>query len=260
VHADSRRARPRAWPGATAEADIGATAKALLTLLGAGHTDKAKEPHGAAVRAGLKALTQDQDAAEALATDTREHALATLALGEQLWMSRNPRWKNPAQRAVLHLVSLQREDGSFGDPVTTTWAGMALASARHGKLGVDAKAVARLLAWVKGRDATAPDGAAIALLLRILLAKENPRGKAFDPLATACLSRPPTAAGASGTYVLFATLGMFQRGGSHWRWWNKALKPWLAATKPDGSVEPGPGETDGRVGATALRAMCAQVY
>jgi len=249
-----------AWPGASAEADTGATAEALLAFLSAGYTERAKDPHGAAVRGALDFLVKGQHSAGALSADAEDHALGTLALCEHWSTSRDPGRKNPAQLAVLDLLSRQRVDGSFGDLDATAWAGMALASAKSGGLGVDDKAVERLLAWLKGSHVAAPREAAIALLLRPLLGKEDPRAEALASLAAVCLALPPTAADADATYTLFATYALFKRGGADWRKWNDSLKAVLVSRKPDGSFDPGAAESDGRVGATALREMCGTVY
>ncbi|MCZ7646086.1 MAG: terpene cyclase/mutase family protein [Planctomycetota bacterium] len=64
----------------------------------------------------------------------------------------------------------------------------------------------------------------------------------------------------------YATLGMFQAGGEHWKLWNEAMKGALLPGQrkggpEDGSWDPtGAGADEGRVMSTALAVMCLEVY
>ncbi|MCW8133875.1 MAG: hypothetical protein KIS92_26240, partial [Planctomycetota bacterium] len=68
-------------------------------------------------------------------------------------------------------------------------------------------------------------------------------------------------------YIYYGTLVTFQQGGDMWKDWNKALKDTLLPTQVvggvnDGSWDPAGNyeEKWGRVGQTALSAMCLEVY
>jgi hypothetical protein len=68
-------------------------------------------------------------------------------------------------------------------------------------------------------------------------------------------------------HIYYGTLVTFQQGGELWKDWNKALKDVLLPTQivggaNDGSWDPNGTycEKWGRVGQTALSAMCLEVY
>jgi len=69
-------------------------------------------------------------------------------------------------------------------------------------------------------------------------------------------------------YWYYGTLCTFQQGGDVWKKWNDALKPTLLDSQCKGGVNDGSwdyagtayGESWGRVGSTALSAMCLEVY
>ena len=110
--------------------------------------------------------------------------------------------------------------------------------------------------WLaKPESVKTPEEAGAALFARILLG-EDPRGsEAVSRLADLCLKNPPAwGPRAKPEYWHFASLGIFQVGGSRWRAWNKAMKfAILDSQRPDGSW-------NGEVRATALLSLCLQVY
>ncbi|MHC4955495.1 MAG: YfbK domain-containing protein [Planctomycetota bacterium] len=262
------------WPAKTkGEAHTGASAQAVLAFLGAGYTDRGtgtSNPYAPVVAKGLNHLIAVQDDVGRLDSDLAVHAQATLALAEAFGMTRSPRYQNVAQRAVLYLQKQQKKNGSFGDLETSAWAGMALRSATHAKVGVDAAATARIVAWLK--SVTGEDGVvrghgpkqratAMVILARIVLGEKPRSSPAIKKGVAFCLKTPPSASAVDERYWYFATLAIFQNGGKQWRQWNAAMRAAIIKTQlPDGSWKPGPHALYGKVGATAMLANCLSVY
>jgi len=223
------------------------TGLALLSLVGAGYTDRGAVPNAKVVRDGARYLMVQQQNSGAIGADVRGHAIATLALSELYWMTKNPRYKKPAQSAVTWLVKQP-----LGDPVTTAWTVMAMKSARHGKLNLGTATFPKLAAG---------DGRAMAIsVMTRIFAGEKAQSAGIRKDLTICLGSPP---GDDRLYWYFGTLAMFQAGGSHWKQWNKAMKDAIVKTQEqDGSWKPlgKPDETYGRTGETALMTMCLEVY
>jgi hypothetical protein len=131
--------------------DTGATALALLALLGHGNTHQTGE-HQAAVAKGLKWLQGIQDRSSGDLHDQRQeegrnpsfyaHSMATIALCEALALTRDDQLRPSAELAVKYLITSQHPDmGGWkyrpltqrvmaGDISVTAWALMALHSAR----------------------------------------------------------------------------------------------------------------------------------
>lgn len=143
-HWDSRR-----W-GAQLSADTTVTALALLSYLGAGHTEKEGQ-YKPVVRKGLAWLKADLADGGRMGEADHEpviaHAAATLALTEAAGMAKVRKTVEAARRAVWELVSLRtrrsgwpREPrGKHPDFRTTVWAVMALKSAKAAGLEVPAE-------------------------------------------------------------------------------------------------------------------------
>jgi hypothetical protein len=151
--------------------DTGVTALAILAFLGAGFTqDSREELHdpadrnrvvkaGEVVRSGLKGLLSRQDSEGCVGERgmkyTYSHAIATLALAEAYGMTRADFLKVPAQKATDFLVACQnpgkgwRYSSKCGDNDTsvTSWAVMALETARLSSLRVPNAAFEGALAW-----------------------------------------------------------------------------------------------------------------
>jgi Ca-activated chloride channel family protein len=246
------------WPAeAGGKMDTGATALGVLVLVGAGHKAADETPHGTALREAIAALLKGQDARGKLG-DPAEHALAAVALCELAREDGDGAVRNGAQWAVLHLLRLQRPDGSFGDLVTTGWAGLALASARAAKIPVDAAARESLRRWLDATADSSPRFVAIATALRLFGGDKPDEVQAGVDV---CLAHLPDPASVDEVYWYFGTLALFQVGGTAWRKWNESFTgAILAGRDPDGGWEPSPVAVHGRVGATALRIMSLGIY
>jgi hypothetical protein len=237
----------------------------LLSLLGAGHTHR----HGKfkrTVKALLKSLMEGQDengffggAPPGLAGVT--HALATQAWAEAYGLSgRTPLLESITRKSVKALLSLQTESGGFtryhgapADTVATTFAVLALKSAKLSGITVPRKSFERAMAFfnacagdVPGSmglyrrpgnrdewDLTSIAGAAIARIF--VLGNRTSRSPASLGAAAIICNNLPNVTGSeyhrNTTYLYFANLAMFQMGGRWWKTWNPALKNFLVPTQ-----------------------------
>ncbi|MFI5401768.1 MAG: biopolymer transporter ExbD [Planctomycetota bacterium] len=256
-------------PGA-APHDVGVTGLALLAFLGAGYTDRKpiENPYAGNVLRGLRYLTRNQAAdghfgTFATHTFMYNDAIATLVLCEAYWMTRNPRYKKPAQDGLNFIAMARNPDlawryvprGGDNDTSVTAWCMMALLAGKSAGLEVDPDALRGTRAWIESM--TGPDGrvgyrvpgglperaagsvarwppdrsqsmTAAGILARIVLG-EDPRGS--EPIGKGvklCLERPPCWNPDSGSidmyYWYWGTLAMFQVGGRRWDIWNKAMQ------------------------------------
>lgn len=148
--------------GGPQENRLAATAMALLALQGAGHTPVAGR-HAQPVDRGWKGLLARQlrDGSFDVAPVPTQHSLyshaqATIAICELYGMTRNPMFRQPAERAVAYAVSMQGPNGGWrygpgqmGDMSVTGWFLMALKSAEMAGLDVPPEALARLGKFVE---------------------------------------------------------------------------------------------------------------
>jgi len=131
--------------------DVGLTALALLCFLGDGQTNASGEQRAVVARA-LDWLCAAQDPDTGLVGERTgrdylyDHALATLALCEAYGLTRSPRWKRPAQRAVNLVFQARNPYGAWRydlppvgecDTSVTGWMVFALAAARDAGLEGD---------------------------------------------------------------------------------------------------------------------------
>jgi len=222
------------------------------------------------------------------------HAMAGLALAEAYGMACQQRTGAAAQKAVDYSVNnFQRPYSGWGyaprqEPNTsvTGWFMMQLKSAKVAGLRVDGKGFQGAIAWLDkvqnladaptnpgkarfrpGMEPT-PAMTAIAMVGRQFLG-----WKQSDPLligaADYLAQNLPRWDSPDLQYWYHGTLGMFQMGGDWWKQWNAALRDMLVE-KQLRSDDPGMagswtvddewGRAGGRAFATALGALCLEVY
>ncbi|MGQ0615278.1 MAG: hypothetical protein ACT4PV_16220 [Planctomycetaceae bacterium] len=253
--------------------DPGVTGLALLAFLGAGYTDRGNEKSNRFarnVRAGLRYLMSIQDDEGCFGPRASQHfiynhVIATLAMCEAFWMTRNPAYRMPAQEG-LGFTAMARNPylawrynirGGENDTSVTGWCVMAIKSGKFAGLDVDVEAFEGARLWIDkmtdpdtgrvgylqaGGGAARPEGmqdrfpaemtesmTAAGILTRIFLG-EDPRTS--DPIRRGvdlCLRRLPTWNTTDGSidmvYWYYATLALFQVGGEPWRRWNQAIQP-----------------------------------
>ena len=204
------------------------TALVLLAFLGAGYTDRgtAKENQYAdAVQAGFAWLTRQQQPGGRFAADAETQALATLALTELWWWTRDPRYRAPARNALGALARMRRPQAGWERDVrVTAWATLALRVGRWAGLEVDPDAFLGARAEVELQAViTDPAERAAGLLTRILLG-ENPRESAAVAPTVDWLARdlPHSDAAADPDRWLLGLLAAYQVGGRTWPPWYRA--------------------------------------
>ena len=297
--------------------DVGVTGLSILAFLGAGYTDRGsarENKYAKNVRNALRFLIQSQDDDGCFGSRSSQHfmynhAIAALAMCEAYWMTRNPRYKKPAQEALQfigrsrnpYLAWRYEPRGGENDTSVTGWMVMALKSGKFAGLEVDPDAFEGARQWVDkmtdpefgqvgynmpGGSPARPEGlqdrfppeksqsmTAVGILTRIFLG-EDPRNSAMIRKgADLCLEHPPKWDPEDGSidmyYWYYATLAIFQVGGTHWKTWNKAMVPSIVKNQHrrgsgsrTGSWDPiGPwGNDGGRVYSTATMVMCLEVY
>ncbi len=143
--------------GGAQENRLAATAMALIAFQGAGNTSTGGK-HRAVVARAWKSLLQRQqdDGSFAMGDVPAQHALyshaqATIALCEAFAMTKDPKFADPAARAVAYAVAAQGpnggwryEPGKIGDMSVTGWYMMALKSAEMAGLAVPPATFARI--------------------------------------------------------------------------------------------------------------------
>ncbi len=143
------------------EHDVGVTGLALLAFLGMG-SDSTRGEYREVIKRGMRYLKTQQDPESGLIGDrtSREfiynHAIATLALCEDYYFTRNPSRKKTAQRAIDFITRARDPYGVWrydipslgeGDTSVTGWMIFALTSARDAGLKVDTGAFDSALAF-----------------------------------------------------------------------------------------------------------------
>ena len=268
--------------------DVGATGLSLLAFLGAGYTNRGRHKFAKTVAAGLRFLKRCQRADGGFGDGpwaAEQHAIAALALLEVYGMTGSPLWKEAAQRGLDHLPFSARSSSVDELPVTA-FSIAALASAEI--VNEDARQRGReihfrhdpgfasdlLVTAQELSDSRDPYEAAVGLFGRIVLGGEPARGMGLRGAARIACLQPPVRTAENGridaVQWLFGTLALFQAGGPTWKPWNAQLKRAVIETQRRdgifccyrGSWDPvgvGSGRF-GRVGATALRALCMEVY
>ncbi|MHC4818854.1 MAG: VWA domain-containing protein, partial [Planctomycetota bacterium] len=233
------------------------TGWALCAFLGAGYTDRGsfrENRYARAVRMGLRYLMTQQRVDGSFATGVRGDAIATLALCEAYWMTRNPRYRKPAQDALHHLARARRPHAAWKDVITTVHCVLAFKSGKFAGLEVDPDGFegARQVF-----DSTSPKTTEerAGIVLACILMGEDPRAST----RLQALAKELTPAGDDLGYLTLGTLATFQMGGPVWRDWNRWMKKSVVESQEsDGSWPPVPGAT--RLRTTAVKALCLEVY
>jgi hypothetical protein len=220
--------------------DVSETAGALLAFFGAGYTDRGSEsdnPHSKTVRNAIRFLMNRQGKDARIGKDLRSHIRATTALCEAYSMTRNPRYKRPAQRALDYL-SLERArylawPSAKPDTLTTAAAVVAIKTGRFAGLDIDPDSFEGARLWLTRKEAVSNDTEAAAAHVARVLLGESP----FDSAGLKALER--RIAGAklgSAAQTEWVALALHQVGGGSWSDWNAAVQKALAGKQQkDGS-------------------------
>jgi hypothetical protein len=296
--------------------DPGVTGLALLAYLGAGHTHHSGK-YQKTISDAIKYLKRIQDPEGCFGTQTGHfmysHAIATLALCEAYGMTSSPLIRRSAERGIAFLLKAQNPDpGGSGklawrytiqpgdnDTSVTTWAVMALKSAKSAGLHVDVQeALEGARRWIDrmtdprtgrvgyiqkgvspvrspGREEKWPRSRSEAItsagiLCRIFMGEDPATSDPIQAGARLLLDRLPVWDVKRGSvdpyYWYYGTLAMFQVGGDAWKKWHAALtRAILDSQRTEGPHRgswdaAGPwGPDGGRVYTTAVLAMCLEV-
>lgn len=260
-----------------AEADIAVTGLATLAFLGAGYTDRGGEnPYAANVRTALGFLIAAQKDDGTFTGSLRDDAIATLSLCEAFVLTRNPRYKLPAERGVAALARQQAAGAAWADDAAiTAWCASAIASARGAGLEAPEASLKNALAWLGGatdaatgrvgREGKTERSTAAAIVTRALCGEAG--GEAIAKGVALCAAKPPLWNIDDGTidpeYWWFGSRALFRAGGENWRLWCGAMKSAIkdrqqATGSRAGSWDPA-GVRGGRVEATALMTMSLEI-
>jgi len=287
--------------GAREENNAAASGMALLAFQGAGYTpvsgenDRFRE----VVAKGWKSLLTRQNADGSFFHFGRKkgpghnhgiytHTIDTLALCELYAMTRDPQYREPAQRAVNFLVKAQAKEGGWryqpgrdSDLSVSGWVMMALQSARMGELNVPAST---LYEFERYLDSVAHDGgrqyayqpnraASLAMSAEGLLCRQYLGWAANDPRmvegARRLAEQPINFKNNQDTYYwYYATQVLHHLGGKPWEDWNKVMAVELPSRqvrhgKEQGSwnpMEDAWGGQAGRLYTTCLATYMLEVY
>jgi hypothetical protein len=265
VHLDAggRGQRDSRGGGGTARnGDTAATGLALLCFLGHGDSHLVEGPRRDAVARGLAWLlaAEEEDGDLRGGGNLYMHGIAAFALTEAYAFTRDPRLREPAQRAISFTARSQNprkggwryEPYPRSDDVDTSvfgWMLMALKSARLGGLELDERCLERAAVYLDsarmspgggrysyqpGRTRTSSAMTAQGLFCQEMLAanllSDQERAdpsfrRAAEESVTYLLSNLPQAerGGVDFYYWYYATLALFQEGSDSWTTWNQAL-------------------------------------
>jgi len=246
--------------------EVGETALAVLSFLGAGYCHLTKEEMGGHVvgvriRAALDYLMKMQGPDGIFRTNgdgPLTQALAALAISEAFGMTGSRMFADPASRAIAALGGIQAEDGSWGTLPRNGWATAAMKSAQLSDVAVDGTVMDRS----KTRVATVmnPSADARIVLEEILLNKRR-----SDSMASSCAALADRAADATRPNLgewYFTSLALFQYDGPSgelWKKWNLGFRDALLALGGRECVVASDSPAQSVVD-TALMTLCFEVY
>jgi hypothetical protein len=279
--------------GSGAQAHTATTGLALLAFLGRGYTHRQGQ-YQKTVAQGLNYLlrTQAPDGNLGGSADFYAfmycHGIATLALSEAYAMTQDGRLREPLRQAITFTLAAQHpEQGGWryrpremGDTSQLGWQLMALKSAELAGLGIPQATKQGAwrflqsvssgqyggLAAYRPLETPSPAMTAEALLCRLFLG-QPPTDPPCQEAGQYLLQHLPGQSEDNLYYWYYGTLAMFQLGGHYWKTWNEALQktllprqqptgPWAGSWDPDTRWD----NYGGRVYATALSALCLEVY
>lgn len=269
--------------------DAGGTGFGLLPFLGAGYTHKSGK-YKNTVQNGLDWLVADQTKEgtfqHCMAGNLYAHGVATIALCEAYAMTKDPKLKGPAQRAINYIVMAQHNGGGWryrpgeaGDTSVTGWQVIALRSAQQGGLRIPGAVFTKISQYLDSvqtdkegsgyrympgdriTDAMVAEG----LLCRIYTSNKLRRGELRAGVEYLQDHLPHV--GGELYYWYYATQVLHHYGGAPWDEWNPVMRDLLIEAQateghPKGSWAPQGGHdgSGGRVYATSLALLTLEVY
>ena len=283
--------------GARRENREAATGMALIAFQGAGYTPQGdpKEPFTKITRRAWKELLEQQDKSGSFFKAGRSsdrlytQAICTIALCELYGMTEEPKYREPAQRAIDYCVQIQTPQGGWryfpgkdNDLSVTGWFVMALQSARMAGLDVPTPTLDRVSGYL---DTVARDGgsqyayqqnlsARLSMTAEGLLCRQY-LGWGHDNIqlhrgVDILIHNPPSwdASDRDVYYWYYATQVCHHMEGSYWQAWNRVMREVLPKHqvrdgKERGSWDPRGdewGDEAGRLFVTCLSTYMLEVY
>ncbi len=238
---------------------------------------------------------------------TYNHGIAALAMAEAYGMTKSGVWKGPAQQGINFVMQSQNAYKAWrygvrpgdNDVSVTGWMVMALKSAKSANLDMNENSLTWAHDFVKemtddetgrtgymqrgerpvratGRQAQFPSEeseslTAVGMLVRIFAGEDPATSAAIKAGAELCNKKLPVWEDKTGKidmyYWYYATLSMFQVGGSEWTAWNAKMSTAIVDSQKQEGCQKGSwdavdpwGEDGGRVYSTAVMTMCLEVY
>jgi len=277
------------------QSDTAGTGLAMLAFLGAGYTHQSG-PHQGTIQRSLNWLVSNQKPngdlynGESKFVWLYSHGMAAIAVCEAYGLTKDPKLREPAQKAIDFIVAAQHPE--FGgwryrprfesDTSVTGWQLMALKSGEISGLKVPSQTYEGVGRWVdsvekkKGRFAYHPSRpASLAMTAESMLMKQYLGAGRNDPslIAGAEFLRAnlPRADRRDVYYWYYATQAMFHMQGVYWDEWNGRLRDTLTSTQMKdggsagswnsmGSAKDKWGEDGGRMYVTCLNLLMLEVY
>ena len=270
-----------------------ATALALLAFQGAGHTHQGGEYQKVVIngwRAMMKMQNEDGDFWQGGPTHHRlySQAQATIALCELYGMTRDEKYRKPAQRSIDYAVKIQDRQGGWrynpgsgSDTSVTGWFVMALQSARMAGLQVDSECLEKVSQFLdstasegRSRNGYLPgSGGGVVMTAEAMLCRQYMGWKHEDPRlisAVDYIDANPIEFNNAGNvyYWYYATQVVHHMEGEPWNRWNAVMKRALPEHQVKEGRERGSwsptgdryGSNGGRLYTTALCTYMLEVY
>jgi hypothetical protein len=295
-------AAPRQHSNLPGTYDVATTGLSLMAFLGHGNTHREGEFRESAARAMDYLLTVQNTRTGSFGhgdrTSMYNQAIATLCLAEAYAMSKDPKLHEPLVRAVGYIYQAQQKSGGWdytefrtdrNDTSVTGWQVMALKSAHAAGFNVPWKVTYGILnhfervtdedGYVGYTNApTSRHGMALVAvgMLSNLYMGLGPKDPTVTRQAAILLDNLPAwykLAGEQGHdhsmyYWYYATLAMYQRGGTDWDKWNSAIRDMLVRAQCTRGHRSGSWDPDcywargfaGRIYSTALMTLTLEVY
>ncbi len=276
------------------ECDVAATGFALLPLLGDGHTHLSGQ-YQLAVSRGLSWLLaqqkRDGELSGKLGRNCRmyAHAIAAIVLCEAYGMTKDPKLRDPAQRAIDFIVAAQhRPSGGWrydpqeaADTSVVGWQVMAMKSGQMAALNVSQDSLDLVHKWLRSVEGKGAEIGTFryqgsyqitpAMTAEGLLCLEYLGAQPGDPRLQSgvkyLLRHLPRKGEETSYYWYYGTQVMYHVQGDAWRQWNLALRDMLVQTQVKtghlaGTWDPAD-QWDyqaGRLYASSLRLLALEVY
>jgi len=273
--------------GANHNYDSGSTGLALLCFYGWGERHDQACKYQENVRKALEWVLREQDKNGYLGEGPGmmySHAIATIALCEAYGVTKDPRLREPAERAIAFTIAAQSKTlggwryspGQDSDTSVTGWQLMALHSARMAGLTVPEETFVLARGFLDKIGGGKHGGLygyqqrgdlSRAMVATGMFCRQLDLVAPSDPMmqesARLIQQHPMKDSKPDLYYVYYATLALYQHQGPIWLEWNAQLKKILhAIQKKDGSWDPSSSMTGdgGRVVSTTLATLSLEVY